>query len=305
MLKRKLIKTGLVIQSLLVLVLPCGSYLKSQPTPTKFGLTEIASSQILIQPVKDTGSVSGSFLDSLESSGEYRAKTAIAPIVALNPKAKLFVASYLKTNNEALVKIKKRSAPYFKIIESIFQKNNLPLELKYLAVIESELRISAVSPVGAVGPWQLMAGTARDLGLKVTGKYDERKQYYKSTVAVAKYLKDLYAEFDDWLLVLAAYNGGPGTVYKAIKKSGSRNFWQLQYALPAETRGHVKRFIGAHYYFEEKLSETTLTKREAVLYRQAMQAFIKSQIIETTGPSVESNPSINEINTSFTHTSLL
>jgi membrane-bound lytic murein transglycosylase D len=304
MLKRKLIKAGLVIQSLLVLVLPCGSYLKSQPTPLNDGRIEFATLKTQSKPVKDTGNTSRSLVDSLQSSGEYAGKVAVAPAVTLHPKAKTFVAGYLKTNTEALVKIKKRSAPYFKIIESIFQKHCLPTELKYLAVIESELKTSAVSPVGAVGPWQLMPGTARALGLKVNGKYDERKQYYKSTVAVAKYLKDLYAEFDDWLLVIAAYNGGPGTVYKAIKKSGSRNFWQLQYALPAETRSHVKRFIGAHYYFDEKLSETTLTKREAALYRQAMETFIKSQAVETLEQEIETTPSINESATSFTNSSL-
>jgi membrane-bound lytic murein transglycosylase D len=299
MLKRKLIKGGLVVQSLLVLVLPCGSYLKSQPTTT-VGRSEFASLTSVVHRVSDTGNSSRTFSDSLHSSGAYKGKIAIAPAVPLHPKAKLFIPGYLKSNTEALVKIKQRSAPYFKIIESIFTKNCLPPELKYLAVIESELKVSAVSPVGAVGPWQLMPGTARGLGLKVNGKYDERKNYYKSTVAVARYLKDLYAEFDDWLLVIAAYNGGPGTVYKAIKKSGSRNFWQLQYALPAETRGHVKRFIGAHYYFDEKLSVTTLTKKEAALHRQALEAFTKSQSIETESQDIEITPSSHEPSTSFT-----
>ncbi len=79
---------------------------------------------------------------------------------------------------------------------------------------------------------------------------DERTDYYKSTHAAAKYLRDLYTEFGDWLLVIAAYNGGPGNVYSAIRKSGSRNFWDLQYYLPAESRTHVKKFIGTHYVFE-------------------------------------------------------
>src|SRR5206468_3829448 len=87
--------------------------------------------------------------------------------------------------------------------------------------------------------------------------------FYKSTVAAAKYLRALYAEFGDWLLVIAAYNSGPGPMYKAIHKSGSRNFWVLQRYLPAESRAHVKRFIGAHYYFEGTGSATTCTKEEA------------------------------------------
>lgn len=198
------------------------------------------------------------------------------PQIQLNPKAVTYVAHYLKENHEMLVKIKGRSAPYFKIIESLFLKNNLPLELKYLAVIESRLKATAVSHAGAVGPWQLMPQTAKALGLKITRNYDERTHYYKSTAAVCKYLKDLYAEYGDWLLVIAAYNAGPGRVNKAIKQAGSRNFWYLQQYLPAETRGHVKRFIGAHYYFEQCGSETTLTKAETLAYRKALAVYKES-----------------------------
>ncbi len=118
-----------------------------------------------------------------------------------------------------------------------------------------------------------MATTARLLKLKVTNKYDERTHLYKSTVAAAKYLRDLHGLFDDWLLTIAAYNCGPAPVYAAIKKSGSRNFWKLQYFLPKETRGHVKKFISTHYYFEGQGSITTVTKQEAHMYRQTMLAF--------------------------------
>ena len=97
----------------------------------------------------------------------------------------------------------------------------------------------------------------------MNSKVDERKNYYKSTIAAARYLKDLYAEFGDWLLVIAAYNGGPGNVYSAIRKSGgSRNFWTLQGHLPKESRIHVKKFIGTHYIFEGQGGITTLTKAE-------------------------------------------
>jgi membrane-bound lytic murein transglycosylase D len=95
-----------------------------------------------------------------------------------------------------------------------------------------------------------MPATAQILGLKTSHQNDERTNYYKSTIAAAKYLRDLYAEFNDWLLVLAAYNGGPKPVYNAIQKSGSKNFWILQNYLPAESRDHVKKFIATHYYFE-------------------------------------------------------
>jgi membrane-bound lytic murein transglycosylase D len=153
--------------------------------------------------------------------------------------------------------------PYFNLIDGILGQYGLPSELKYLAVIESNLKPTALSWAGAVGPWQLMPGTARLLGLKVTRKVDERKNYYKSTKAAAIYLRDLYTELGDWLLVIAAYNGGTGNVYKAMKKSHSNDFWNLQYYLPAESRNHVKKFIGTQYTFEGQGSVTTLTRDEA------------------------------------------
>ncbi len=147
-------------------------------------------------------------------------------------------------------------------MDAILVSYKLPKELKYLAVIESRLHTSAVSWAGAVGPWQLMPATARVLGLKVNRKVDERTNYIKSTHAAAKYLNDLYDQFGDWLLVIAAYNGGAGNVLKAIRKSGSRNFWDLQYYLPTESRNHVKKFIGTHYIFEGQGGLCTLTKKE-------------------------------------------
>lgn len=161
-----------------------------------------------------------------------------------------FVRAYIRNNDDCLLTVKHRSEGPFAIIDSVLGRYGLPLELKYLAVIESELKPTALSRVGAKGPWQLMPGTAHELGLKVNRRSDERVNYYKSTRAAAKYLKDLHREFKDWLLVLAAYNGGPRPVYRAIRKSHSRNFWVLQRYLPAESRQHVKRFIATAYYFE-------------------------------------------------------
>ena len=201
--------------------------------------------------------------------------------VQLNRNAVKFVRDYIKKNNEELVKIKERSDKPFQTMDIIFRKYELPVELKYLAVIESELKASAVSRVGAAGPWQLMPVTAKLLGLKVSASYDERKQYNKSTKAAALYLRDLYAEFGDWLLVMAAYNCGPGPVYAAIHKSGSHNFWNLQSFLPGESREHVKKFIATHYYFEGNGSATTLTKAENIRYnRMLLEASIKEKGIQ-------------------------
>jgi len=182
--------------------------------------------------------------------------------VKLNARAVSFVKDYMDAEGKNLEKMKTWGQPYFNTIDNILVKYNLPKELKYLAVIESELKSTATSWVGAVGPWQLMPETARLLGLKVNHKVDERQNYQKSTHAAAKHLKDLYNEFGDWLLVIAAYNGGAGKVYSAIRKSGSRNFWKLQYYLPAESRNHVKKFIATHYIFEGQGGLTTLTKQE-------------------------------------------
>ena len=183
--------------------------------------------------------------------------------IRLNPRAKTFVEYYTNKNRRYVINIKDKGLPYLNMIDKIFTQHGLPTELKYLAIIESKLSRTAVSHVGAVGPWQFMAGTARDYGLVVNARKDERKDYFKSTHAAARYLKYLYNEFGDWLLVLAAYNGGPGYVYNAIKKSKSRNFWVLQKYLPLESSNHVKRFISTHYILEGQGGICTLTKAEA------------------------------------------
>ncbi|HEY8970964.1 MAG TPA: lytic transglycosylase domain-containing protein [Puia sp.] len=181
-----------------------------------------------------------------------------------------FVHAYIRNNDDCLLTVKHRSEGPFAIIDSVLNHYGLPLELKYLAVIESELKPTALSRVGAKGPWQLMPSTAHVLGLKVNRRADERMNYYKSTRAAARYLKDLHREFKDWLLVLAAYNGGPRPVYKAIRKSHSRNFWVLQKYLPAESRQHVKKFIATAYYFErENNAGATSTAVAAAPQQQA------------------------------------
>lgn len=168
----------------------------------------------------------------------------------VNPHAELYMQDYLRKHTGQLEKMRSWGVPYFNLIDQVFSQYGLPRELKYLAVIESNLQTSATSWVGAGGPWQFMPYTARDYGLVVNEKYDERRDYLKSTHAAARYLLTLYKQMHDWLLVIAAYNGGPGRVFDAIKKSGSRNFWDLQYYLPQESRNHVKKFIATHYVME-------------------------------------------------------
>ncbi|HLG38774.1 MAG TPA: lytic transglycosylase domain-containing protein [Chitinophagaceae bacterium] len=182
----------------------------------------------------------------------------------LNPRAISFVEDYQEKYGDKTSKIKDWGRPYFNIIDAILIQHNLPKELKYLAVVESNLKSNAYSWAGAAGPWQLMPATARNMGLKVTKSYDERRDYYKSTHAACKYLKSLFKLYGDWLLVIAAYNSGPGGVNSAIKKSGSRDFWVLQRYLPAQSQGHVKKFVAIHYILEGQGSIVTATKDEAI-----------------------------------------
>jgi membrane-bound lytic murein transglycosylase D len=176
----------------------------------------------------------------------------------INPSAAGFIQDYMDAHGKHLNKMKGWGQPYFNLIEGILSQYGLPRELKYIAVIESNLSVGATSNKGAGGPWQFMPYTAREYGLVVNGYYDERRDYTKSTHAAARYLLTLYRQLKDWLLVMAAYNGGPGRVYSAIKKSGSRNFWNLQYYLPSESRTYVKRFIATHYIMEGSGGITTM-----------------------------------------------
>jgi len=195
------------------------------------------------------------------------------PGVPLHQSMGKFVQDYAEDFDELFENIKLTKSGYLKTIDKVFTQYQIPLELKYLAIIESKLKTNAKSGVGAVGVWQFMPGTAKTLGLKITAKYDERQHMWKSTVAAAKYLTWLYGYFEDWLLVVAAYNSGPGPVLNAIKKSGSRSFWKLQNFLPKETRLHVKRFIATHYYFEDGGSLVTLGKVETEKYLKELEEF--------------------------------
>lgn len=188
---------------------------------------------------------------------QYNYNPALPYSAQVNPNAESYMQDYLKLHSNNLMQMKGWGQPYFNLIDNILSQYGLPRELKYLAVIESNLNTRATSWVGAGGPWQFMPYTARDYGLVVNNILDERRDYYKSTHAAARYLLTLYSQMHDWLLVIAAYNGGPGRVYDAIKKSGSRNFWSLQYYLPAESRNHVKKFIATHYIMEGSGGVTT------------------------------------------------
>lgn len=137
---------------------------------------------------------------------------------------------------------------YFPIIEQVLDKHGLPIELKYLAVVESALNPVALSRVGACGLWQFMLPTGKSYGLEINSLVDERRDPLKATEAACKYFKDMYAIYGDWNLVLASYNCGPGNVNKAIRRSGGKtDFWDIFPYLPQETRSYVPLFIAANY----------------------------------------------------------
>jgi membrane-bound lytic murein transglycosylase D len=214
-----------------------------------------------------------------------------AGAVQLNPQAVSFVEEYMRKQGAELEKMKEWGKPYFDIYDQILTRYGIPKEMKYLSVIESHLEPELVSWAGAVGPWQIMPDEARRFGLRV-GAHDERMDFKKSTKAAAQLMKELYGVFGDWLLVVAAYNGGVNRVKEAIRQSGSKNFWALQNYLPEETRNHVKKFIGTHYIFEGGGGWTTLTAMEVQAQQEQLAA---ANSLTPTGEEID-NSVLVEIN---------
>jgi len=168
--------------------------------------------------------------------------------LSFNSVVKKYIEMYAARRREQVSYMLALGEYYFPMFEQALDREGLPLELKYLPVIESALNPVAVSRVGATGLWQFMLRTGKGYGLEVNSLVDERRDPYKATEAAVRYLKDLHAIYDDWNLVIAAYNCGPGSVNKAIARSGGkRDYWEIYHYLPRETRGYVPAFIAANY----------------------------------------------------------
>ncbi|MDE6000045.1 MAG: transglycosylase SLT domain-containing protein, partial [Bacteroidaceae bacterium] len=226
-----------------------------------------------------------SYDDSVLVSRLSRIPTTIE--MPLNDVTRKYIDTYCSRMKGAVAVMLASSNFYNPIFEEALERYNLPLELKYLPVIESGLRPSATSRVGAAGLWQFMLATGKRYGLEVNTLVDERRDPIKSSEAAARYLRDLYDMFGDWGLAIAAYNCGEGNVQKAILRSGnqeSADFWSVYSRLPHETRGYVPAFIAAtyimNYYCEHGIvpHETTLPLESdtVVVQREVTYAQIAS-----------------------------
>ncbi len=171
--------------------------------------------------------------------------------MAYNPVVKRYLERYLKYGTARLSRMMAHGQYYFPMFEEHLDKYDMPLEIKYLAVVESALNPKARSYVGATGLWQFMYGTGKLYDLKVNSYVDDRNDPLKSTEAACQYMLKMYDVFEDWNLVLAAYNSGPGNVRKAIRRSGGKtSYWEIRPFLPRETSAYVPLFIAATYAME-------------------------------------------------------
>lgn len=194
----------------------------------------------------------GTFNDSEVRLRVERLQLPVKPFY--NGIVKKHIQQYVVNGYKQSEQLLGRTELYFPIFEHYLIQYNLPVELKYLPMIESGLRPNATSSAGAAGLWQFMVGTASDLGLRTSSIIDERRDPYKSTEAAVQYLAGLYDRFGNWELALSAYNCGPGNVWKAIKLGGSRDYWKIREFLPIETQNYLPRFIAASYLAQHHLS---------------------------------------------------
>ncbi len=199
----------------------------------------------------------GNDVNPVYTAEEYKKRLSLLPnLIELpyNSIVQTYIDFYMVRRRDQVKRLLGLSKYYFPIFEQALEEQNMPLELKYLPVIESALNANAFSKAGASGLWQFMIGTGKVYGLNVNNLIDERRDPIKSTQAGVKYLKDLYNIYNDWHLAIAAYNCGPGNVNKAIRRAGGKkDYWEIYYFLPKETRGYVPAFIAANYvmnYYE-------------------------------------------------------
>jgi len=184
-----------------------------------------------------------------------------------NRQVKIFIQLYAVKKRRLMEKVLGLSEIYFPMFEQVLDRFNMPLELKYLAVVESALNPAAGSDKGAKGLWQFMYGTGKVYGLKVNSMVDDRYDPYKATVAACEHLQDLHNIYGDWSLALAAYNSGAGNVNRAIRRAGgTRNYWAIWPYLPRETRGYVPAFIAVNYVMHYAAKQNLFPLRPGIFF---------------------------------------
>jgi membrane-bound lytic murein transglycosylase D len=199
--------------------------------------------------------------------------------IEYNPGLENLIKSFLKNRKKSFERLMAISEYYFPLFEEALAKQNVPLEIKYLAVVESALNPKAVSRMGATGLWQFMYQTGKQYNLKIDSYVDDRSDPLKSSAAATQYMTNMYAIFGDWDLVLASYNSGPGNVAKAIRRSGGQqNYWNIRKHLPKETQGYVPAFLATMYIYEYHTAHGIVPNRAAIKHFATDTIMIKKQM---------------------------
>ena len=199
--------------------------------------------------------------------------------VEYTPGLENLIKSFLKNRKGSFERLMAISEYYFPMFEEHLAKYNVPLEIKYLAIVESALNPKAKSRVGATGLWQFMYPTGKQFNLEVNSYVDERYDPLKATEAACQYLSSLYSIFGDWSLVLASYNAGPGNVSKAIRRSGgSQNYWNIRRNLPRETANYVPAFLATMYIYEYRKEHGLQPKKAPMTYFETDTIAVKKRI---------------------------
>mgnify|MGYP001459424021 CR=1 FL=1 len=228
-------------------------------------------------PIESVGPVV--FSDSIYSERIQKldAKTPID--LVFNTYVKQYINVYTNQRRNQLSRMMGLAALYFPLFEEVLDEFNLPLELKYLAVVESALNPRAKSWAGATGLWQFMYSTGKEYDLKVSSYVDERMDPYRATVAACRFFKKSYSVYGDWALVLASYNSGRGNVNKAIRRSGGKkNYWQIRRFLPKETRSYVPAFIAVYYAMNYASEHKIFSENPTILFHETDTIEVKHRI---------------------------
>jgi membrane-bound lytic murein transglycosylase D len=199
--------------------------------------------------------------------------------IEYNPQLENLIKNFLKNRKKSYERLMAISEYYFPMFEEALAKQNVPLEIKYLAIVESALNPKAVSRVGATGLWQFMYQTGKQYNLGIDSYVDERSDPLKASEAAAQYMSNMYKIFGDWDLVLASYNSGPGNVAKAIRRSGGQqNYWNIKKYLPKETQGYVPAFLATMYIYEYHTEHGIVPNRAMVKHFETDTIMVKRQI---------------------------